>query len=58
MCVGRVKAAASEGGERMDPGFKEFISRLDLFEERSSPVFADRHLATSQDLRSLIFATY
>jgi len=56
--LAQAKAAASEGGERMDPGFKEFISRLDLFEERSSPVFADRHLATSQDLRSLIFATY
>lgn len=52
------KEKATERGERMDAPFKEYIQRLDLFEERSSPVMADYVVVSNEDLSSLVFQAF
>jgi len=52
------KARAVEGGARMDSALKEFIPRLDLFEERASRVTADKTVTTSELLGDLALRVF
>jgi hypothetical protein len=52
------KTEASKAGERMEPLLKEFILRLDLFEEKESVVLPDQIVGSSDQLRSLLFKAY
>ena len=52
------KAASALGKERMTKPLKEFVGRLDHFEERPSMVGPDRVVTTDQGLQDLLFAAY
>ena len=52
------KEKASQRGERMDAPFKEYFQRLELFEERFSPVLADYVVVSNDDLNSLVFQAF